>query len=62
MISFFKKLKVLIANSAMGSMENSLALLNTHPASQERIDYLSAKWEQSSVKSGFVQLGTWTKN
>jgi len=62
MITFFKKIKVIMANSGVGSMENSLALLNTHPASQERIDYLNAKWEQSPVKSGFVELGPWKKN
>ncbi len=61
MITFFKKMKVIIAGSGMGSMEHSLALLNTHPASQERIDYLNAKWDQTPVKSGFIELGPWQK-
>jgi Zn-dependent protease with chaperone function len=61
MITFFKKMKVMIANAGMSSMENSLALLNTHPASQERIDHLSEKWEQSPIKTGFVDVGPWKK-
>jgi hypothetical protein len=43
----------------MAGMEGSLSLLNTHPASQERIDNLQAKWEQAERKSGFADLGSW---
>jgi Zn-dependent protease with chaperone function len=58
---FFEKLKVMLEKSGMSVMENSLALVNTHPTSQERIDRLAAKWEQTEKKTGFVDLGSWKK-
>ena len=61
MTRFFEKLKKLMAESGMDVMENTLSLVNTHPASQERIDRLEVKWEQLPKKSGFAPLGTWNK-
>jgi beta-barrel assembly-enhancing protease len=58
---FFEKLKKVMADSGMAPMESSLSLINTHPASQERIDRLARKWEQLSAKSGFDDLGQWPK-
>jgi len=57
----FEKLKRLMADSGMAAMENSLSLVNTHPTSQERIDRLAEKWEQLPNKSGFEDLGQWSK-
>jgi predicted Zn-dependent protease len=45
----------------MGKMENSLSLVSTHPASQERIDRLAEKWKQLPKQSGFSNLGQWPK-
>ena len=56
MIRFFEKMKQLMTSSGMGAMEGSLALLNTHPASQERIDRLTAKWEASQSKTDYTPL------
>jgi beta-barrel assembly-enhancing protease len=61
MTRFFEKLKRLTADSPMGTMENSLSLINTHPATQERIDRLMDKWNQLPKKSGFADLGQWSK-
>jgi beta-barrel assembly-enhancing protease len=61
MTRFFEKLKQLMADSGMDVMENSLSLVNTHPASQERIDRLAVKWEQLPKKSGFAAFGPWSK-
>jgi beta-barrel assembly-enhancing protease len=61
MTRFFEKLKQLVADSGMATMENSLSLVNTHPASQERIDRLTGKWEQLPKKSGFASFGEWSK-
>ena len=59
MIQFFGKLKEMIAASGMAAMEDSMALVNTHPTSQERIERLDAKWEQSAKKSGFEEFEPW---
>jgi len=61
MTRFFEKLKKMMEDSGMGAVENTLSLVNTHPASQERIDRLSVKWEQLPKKSGFSELGVWNK-
>lgn len=61
MTRFFERLKTLAADSGGGTVENSLSLVSTHPASQERIDRLNDKWSQSSKKSGFSDLGPWKK-
>jgi beta-barrel assembly-enhancing protease len=61
MTRFFEKLKKLTANSPVGAMEDSLSLINTHPATQERIDRLTEKWNQLPKKSGFADLGKWSK-
>ena len=62
MIRFFGKLKELMAAAGMGAMEDSLALVNTHPASQERIERLNSKWVQLEQKGGFVEFGSWKSN
>jgi predicted Zn-dependent protease len=61
MTHFFEKLRDMMNSSGDASMEGMLALANTHPTSQERIDRLTAKWEQTEKKSGFVDLGEWSK-
>lgn len=57
---FFEKMKILVQQSGMEVMEGSLSLLNTHPASQERIDRLQAKWQAAKEKE-FVPLSPWPK-
>ena len=57
----FEKIREMIAASDMAVMEGTLALANTHPTSQERIDRLTKKWEATAKKEKFVDLGKWTK-
>ena len=57
----FEKIREMIAASDMAVMEGTLALANTHPTSQERIDRLTKKWEATANKEKFVDLGKWTK-
>ena len=61
MTRFFEKLRDMMAQSGAAAMEGALSLANTHPTSQERIDRLTAKWEETSGKNGFVDLGPWSK-
>ena len=61
MTRFFEKLKKMTEDAGMAAMEDSLALVNTHPTSQERIERLTAKWEATEKKSGFADLGAWKK-
>jgi len=61
MIEFFEKLKKIVAASGMGQMESSLALLNTHPATQERVDRLNAKRAALKNSSAFVPIASWRK-
>ena len=56
----FEKIRDMIAASDMAVMEGTLALANTHPTSQERIDRLTRKWETTANKEKFVDLGAWT--
>jgi predicted Zn-dependent protease len=55
----FEKIRDMIAASDMAVMEGTLALANTHPTSQERIDRLTKKWEATANKENFVDLGKW---
>ena len=57
----FEKIREMIAASDMAVMEGTLALANTHPTSQERIDRLTKKWEATANKEKFVDLGKWVK-
>jgi len=50
-----------VAASGMGQMESSLALLNTHPATQERVDRLNAKRAALKNSSAFVPIASWRK-
>jgi Zn-dependent protease with chaperone function len=61
MTRFFARIKAMIDQSDSAAFEHSLALLNTHPTSQERIDRLEIKWETSPRRSGFDSLGPWPK-
>jgi Zn-dependent protease with chaperone function len=61
MTRFFARLKAMIDQSNSAAFEHSLALLNTHPTSQERINRLERKWESSPRKSGFAAHGPWPK-
>lgn len=56
MTRFFEKMKILAQEMGMGAMEGSLSLLSTHPASQERIDRLAAKWQAVEKKDKFIAL------
>ena len=62
MTRFFEKLRELSAASGMDAMEGSLSLLSTHPASQERIERLTAKWEATENRGRFKPLPAWPKN
>lgn len=59
LIGFFELMKEIAAASGAGALEDSLALVNTHPPTQERMDRLQAKWRELPEKSGFVKLGNW---
>lgn len=59
MTRFFEKLRDMMKDSNAAAMEGTLALANTHPTSQERIDRLNAKWQEGEKKSGFSELGKW---
>lgn len=61
MTRFFEKLRDLMANSS-AAMEGALALANTHPTSQERIDRLNQKWEETPKKTDFEKLPHWSKD
>lgn len=61
MTRFFEKMKLLAQEMGMGAMEGSLSLLSTHPASQERIDRLDAKWQAVENKGQFRALPAWPK-
>jgi predicted Zn-dependent protease len=54
MIRFFKRLKQ--EEEKHPQLTGSLQLLNTHPASQERMDRLEQKWKKLDRKEGFRQL------
>lgn len=57
MIEFFTVLKELEkSNAALGAMNGALNFASTHPASQERIDRLEAKWKATSNRLGFQPL------
>ncbi|MGN6385579.1 MAG: M48 family metallopeptidase [Verrucomicrobiota bacterium] len=57
MIQFFERLQgIQNASQAGASMNGSLALLSTHPATQERIDRLNKKWEVETSHSNFIPL------
>ena len=57
----FERIRDMIAASDMAVMERTLALANTHPTSQERIDRLTKKWEETANTKKFVDLGKWMK-
>jgi Zn-dependent protease with chaperone function len=59
MTRFFETMKILAAQSGQGAMDGSLSFLATHPASQERIDWLNGKWDAMEKKSGFQWLAPW---
>jgi Zn-dependent protease with chaperone function len=59
MTRFFEKMKQLAQEMGAGAMEGSLSLLSTHPASQERIERLEAKWRDVERKDRFVPLPPW---
>lgn len=57
MIQFFERLeRIQNASQAGATMNGSLALLSTHPATQERINRLNKKWEAETSHSNFVPL------
>ena len=58
LIDFFKKLQKEEAGRDSAGLRNASALLNTHPATGERIQRLQAKWEALGRKDGFRPLAT----
>jgi predicted Zn-dependent protease len=54
MIRFFKKLQAEEQKQSPGEAAGTaLAILNTHPATQERLDSLEARWKKLENRSGF---------
>jgi predicted Zn-dependent protease len=62
MTRFFEKMREMMVNSGAAVMEGSLALANTHPTSEERIERLTRKWEEAERKAGFAEFGKWSKD
>jgi beta-barrel assembly-enhancing protease len=60
MITFFKKMqeeeKKLLEKSPIGGIGSALAVLSTHPATDERIATLEAKWKKTAKQSGYRTL------
>ncbi len=54
MIRFFNRLKA--EEEKNPAMTGTLQLLNTHPASQERMERLERKWDKLERKTGFREL------
>ena len=53
LINFFKRLQKEEASGDSAGLRNAMALLNTHPATQERIERLEARWQAQARKDGF---------
>lgn len=58
MIQFFEKLKKIEQHSG-AELNGTLALLSTHPATEERIEYLNQKWDATRNHPQFVPLPPW---
>jgi predicted Zn-dependent protease len=54
MIRFFKRMKT--EEEKNPQLKGTLQLLNTHPATEERMERLEGKWKKLGVKSGFREL------
>jgi beta-barrel assembly-enhancing protease len=54
MIRFFKRMKEEEANNPQ--LQGALQLLNTHPATEERMQHLEEKWKKLERKEGFRAL------
>lgn len=52
MIEFFRKLQA-EEEQSVGGAGTALSLISTHPATQERMDFLQEKWNKVQNKSGF---------
>ena len=59
MTRFFEALKKAIEQPGGSTMESTLSLLNTHPATSERIERLEEKWEALDKKNGFIEFPEW---
>ncbi len=57
MIEFFETMKAEQDKTAAGRMANTLSFLSTHPATDERMKRLRAKWDALPRKTGFRSLG-----
>ena len=57
MIEFFETMKAEQDKTAAGRMANTLSFLSTHPATEERMKRLRAKWDALPRKTGFKSLG-----
>ncbi len=58
MIEFFQTMKDEQERSTAGKLANTLDFLSTHPATDERMKHLRAKWDKLPRKSGFTELRT----
>ena len=57
MIEFFQTMKKeLASNPASAAADKTLSILNTHPATDERIERLEQKWQQVQNKSAFKPI------
>jgi len=54
MISFFNTLLENQKKGILKEIEGSLNILSTHPATEERIDYLQRKWKRVNRASGYT--------
>ena len=57
---FFETLKEIYEGAGAGRLESSLAFLNTHPATDERIERLAEKWEELEGKDQFIPFENWS--
>ena len=57
MIEFFETMKKeLASNPALAAADKTLSVLNTHPATDERIERLEAKWKNVANKGAFKPI------
>ncbi|HEU0009701.1 MAG TPA: M48 family metallopeptidase [Verrucomicrobiae bacterium] len=57
MIEFFETMKAEQDKTSSGKMANTLDFLSTHPATDERMKRMRAKWDALPRKTGFRSLG-----
>jgi Zn-dependent protease with chaperone function len=58
MIGFFRRLHEKSKDDGALSINNALNFLSTHPAPDERMEYLQKKWRQLNRRGGFLRFGS----